>query len=762
VIRTFRGAWSRRWTLLPLLLLTTVVVGGTATVVSFADAAGTSRVLAAPLLLLGLVAVPGTARELAIARRQEVALARLRGLEGGELSTLLTTEPLLVLGAGAVVGLGVAAVGGPLSTTAWADHATGSGALGLAGVLVALVIVVVALVAVVVGVAGALNEPLVQQVSIATRPRPSTVVATFGSVLVVMAAVVASYRSSVSGTDPDWVVLAGPALVGLAVGQVVSWLMQALARVAVPATARRGMGMFLAVRRLARVADAARPVRLLVAAAVVAALAATGATQVTDWTDDTARLRAGAPLRVPLDADAPSALRLSREIDPDGKYLMAAVLVPGTGAIPNRRGFLDTTRFGAVLGDFYQGTPAAGVGERVADLGGGATGLATGDTVTATVRGVSPRREGRMRPKVRVGYATGGGGTDHHVDFEFAVGHDGAADTKEAPLRGCAEGCTVTSLRFLRTRGDVPLPWLLTELDVGGTDALALDWLVRDPTGYGEPISPVVVDEGLLAVSSRFALDTVAQNGAGTVPVLATRSAVWPDGPPQLDSPGGDERPASVLARLPGLPLVEADGVLADLPRAAAGAPPTVPAAEVMMLARSDTPSSMLEALDGAASGRPRTLADFRDQTTEQSRSSQASAYTLMAICCLLVALLVLATAVGRQRLSWLRDVAALRVVGVDSRRLRRAGTWEVVSLTMATLIGTAVGAVVAVRLLLPNLSLVDVPEHSVPLHSSLAVAPVVIATAAAALLVLLVAGRGRTVGEASSRPALLREEAPR
>jgi hypothetical protein len=66
------------------------------------------------------------------------------------------------------------------------------------------------------------------------------------------------------------------------------------------------------------------------------------------------------------------------------------------------------------------------------------------------------------------------------------------------------------------------------------------------------------------------------------------------------------------------------------------------------------------------------------------------------------------------------------------------------------------------VRLLLPNLSLVDVPEHSVPLHSSLAVAPVVIATAAAALLVLLVAGRGRTVGEASSRPALLREEAPR
>ena len=51
-----------------------------------------------------------------------------------------------------------------------------------------------------------------------------------------------------------------------------------------------------------------------------------------------------------LDLDAPSALRLSREADPDGKYLMAAVLVPGTGAIPNRRAFLDTARFDAVLG----------------------------------------------------------------------------------------------------------------------------------------------------------------------------------------------------------------------------------------------------------------------------------------------------------------------------------------------------------------------------------------------------------------------------
>ena len=62
--RTLRGAWSRRGTLLPLLLLTVVVVAGAVTVLGFADRAGTSPRLAVPLLLLGAVAVPATGREL--------------------------------------------------------------------------------------------------------------------------------------------------------------------------------------------------------------------------------------------------------------------------------------------------------------------------------------------------------------------------------------------------------------------------------------------------------------------------------------------------------------------------------------------------------------------------------------------------------------------------------------------------------------------------------------------------------------------------
>ena len=193
----------------------------------------------------------------------------------------------------------------------------------------------VGLAAVLVGMAGALREPLSEQVSIAERPRPASTAALFVSVLLLVAAGVAVYRSSVApAEDADWVVLAGPALVGLAVGQVAVWLI----RIARPARRRArppgaGCPASSPSRRLARVAEAATPIRLVVAAAVVGAVSVTGAQQVDDWADDTARIRAGAAVQVPVDGDVYDALGVSHELDPDGEWLMAAAVVPGTGSV---------------------------------------------------------------------------------------------------------------------------------------------------------------------------------------------------------------------------------------------------------------------------------------------------------------------------------------------------------------------------------------------------------------------------------------------
>jgi len=252
----------------------------------------------------------------------------------------------------------------------------------------------------------------------------------------------------------------------------------------------------------------------------------------------------------------------------------------------------------------------------------------------------------------------------------------------------------------------------------------------------------------------------VADQGQRRTPILATDSASWPEGPPLLDSPGGDDRPAVVVEQLPALPLVEADGVLADLPLAAAGAPPTVPAAEVMVLAAADTPPEVLAAVvQSPGAGSPRTLTDVEDSTSLETGATRARVYALMAFFCVLVALLVLASAVARQRVVFRREVAALRVLGVGLSQARRSGRWEIGALGICAVIATIVGGVSGVALLLRNLALVEVPSHSVPLDVGVAALPLAASALAAVVLVVLVGGRGWSTRPEQTRPSLLREE---
>ncbi|MEN8706592.1 MAG: FtsX-like permease family protein [Nocardioides marinisabuli] len=764
--RTLRGAWSRRATLTPLLLLTTVVVAGVVAVLGFAEAAGTSGALAVPLLLLALVALPTTGRELASARRGEIALARLRGLEGGELYVLVALEPLLVLTLGGLLGGGLGLLVARLSAHAWLrDPAP---LVGVDALVAALLVVLVALAALLVGMAAALREPLADQVAAVARPRRTTVAAAFAQVLVVVGAAVAVYRSSLgsSGADAaglDVVVLAGPALVGLAVGAGALWLLRAVARVWVRRRGPRGgLGGFLAARRLDRVSGVAGAVQVLVAAAVVAGVALTAALQVDQWTERTARLQAGAPLRIDLETDAEPALELTRRLDPEGRWLMAAVLVPGEGSAVARRAFLDLSRHDAVLGDFHDDTAAGALASVVDELApdtGSATRPVVGTEVSATVSGVSRRLEGRMRPVVVLSLRDLTGGS-RQVRLRLEVGLDGDPATASTPVE-CAEGCEPVAVTLQRTPGDSELPWTLDSLVVGDQDLLERGWAPAEETRGDRPGGPVPVAGGLLAVSTSTPLVAVPAAAGLSVPVLATRSAVWEDDP-VVDSPGGADLAARVVARVPGLPLVQADGLLADLPRVLLGSPPTVPVAEVMVLARADTPEALLDEVLDETGGDLRTLAQVRAGVSDETGAAQARVYLLVAGSGLLVALLVLATAVARERPAWLRDVAALRAVGLDVRRLRGAGRLEAAGLVVVSVTATLFGTAAGVVWLLGDLALVEVPAHAVALRTSLDAWPVALLAVVVAAVVALVVGRGRRVSAERSRPAILREEAAR
>jgi len=222
---------------------------------------------------------------------------------------------------------------------------------------------------------------------------------------------------------------------------------------------------------------------------------------------------------------------------------------------------------------------------------------------------------------------------------------------------------------------------------------------------------------------------------------------------------GGDDRPAAVAGEAALLPLVGTEGVLADLPSAARGAGPTVPSAEVRIVAGEATPPALLDEVAQATGASWRPLDDVRHDLGAAHGGAQATAYALTALACALVALLALAAGVARHVRNYRRDVAALRVVGVGLGTARRAGRAEVAALTALVVAAVTFGGWLAVRLLLSGLPLIDPPVAALAVDTAPAVWPLVVPAVLAAVVVLVVGGRARAVRAISTRPSLLREE---
>ncbi len=140
--------------------------------------------------------------------------------------------------------------------------------------------------------ASVIRRPLGDALSVHPRRRSGSWLTSFLEILVVAAAALAVYEAHRGGHG--WVPVIAPALVALAAGQVVAWLL-----LLVPRFGRR-LGPALTSRRLRRDPDPASVVRILVAATVLLAVTLTGGRAAADWRDDAARLRSGGPLVVPF------------------------------------------------------------------------------------------------------------------------------------------------------------------------------------------------------------------------------------------------------------------------------------------------------------------------------------------------------------------------------------------------------------------------------------------------------------------------------
>jgi hypothetical protein len=453
----------------------------------------------------------------------------------------------------------------------------------------------------------ALREPLTAQLGGRARTIGTDTVTRYLAVLVLVAALVAVLRRD--STSPDWWPYVGATLVGLAAGVAVAGLL----RLAASWLRTRPQVAGVLVGRRLETPRAAAGLALLIGAGALLGLATNTLLAVREWEADTRVVTAGAPLVVEFEGDPDDVLRATREADPDGRWLMAAVLVLDDTRALARRAYVDAARWDRVVGDVMEGTAGEAGAAAVGRLHDATTAADPEPTTTGRRLDLTIEWSGGEGEDALVAVLTDG------VDGQLAqqafvrLPAEGAT-TASIPLSRCDAGCRVVGMEVAvgppcdADEWARPVcrrsPVRITRLDAGGLDLLQRDWAVDEPD-QRPPGTLTVVPEGLEVLPSTAGRTFLTvDRSPWSVPVLATDSVEWPEGP-QAPTTGSLVRPARVLAEEPVLPLVGSAGVLLDLPSSSPRGGSATADAEAVVLARSDAPPEILAQLGAAQTPRP-------------------------------------------------------------------------------------------------------------------------------------------------------------
>ncbi len=645
------------------LALAFVVTAGAVAVVGASRAGHTPAAVAAMLGLYGAVALAEQSGRSTVDRLHDIALARLRGLSGMRL-VAFAAGPLLAV---SLVGVALGTAAGTLLARRIAHGWHTSYTLGAREILVGVAILLGSWVTVAMVSSSVIRRPLADALSVHPRRRVGSSTALFLEILVVAAALLAVYEAHRRGHG--WVPIIAPALVALAAGQIVAWLL-----LLVPRFGRR-LGPALTSRRLRRDPDPASVVRFLVAATVLLAVTLTGGRAAAAWRDDSARLRAGGPLVVPFTDGAVRAYAASLDADPDGRWVMAAVSIDDERPA-ERRVFVDAARWPAVVGDFMDGTSVSDATARMRDLAAQPDPILMRGT---TLRVLADRFTG-TGPADAVVVAHYVGDRGYPLTTHVRVSDDGWATGR---LHLCRVGC---SLQSLVVKGTAPFD--VRRVVAGSED------LIADPVSFtgrgrdsllslGEPSHPAA-DQAMQALTTR------------AVHLRARVSGI--DG----QSPG-----VRVVGEVGAVPFLGREGSLLDLPRALRGAVGTVAAARPVVVARAGTPAAVLARLRADGGGAPTTYASVRQAFDATSEARADSLALLVAVGVALVALTHLVAWLTSQMARRRAEVAGLRAAGLLPRVVRRAYLVEAVSLAGIVLVTAGVAAAATTTTLLRPMRLV-------------------------------------------------------
>jgi putative ABC transport system permease protein len=708
--------------------------------------ARTVPLILAPLAVLSvfvlwLVLVAATQQ-----RRGEVAVARLRGRGPAGAVRLLMAELLPVLLAGVVPGVAMALAGGVVARALLPGPATLEPGPGFVpAVLVAVLALVLTTLAAAVRVA---REPLDALVRSGRTGSTRWRIGALDAVL--LAAVGTGVLAFVTGSLTGSAALAGPALLALLVGLVLSHLVA-------PVATRAGRRLLRSGRLVPGLTlldvGRHRETRVLVAVITVAtalAVFSLDALVVGERTRDNAGEHdAGAPVVLGLGGHDLDGVRTAlRAADPSGERATPVLLAKDTMAVEP-----DSFRQVAF---FPRGGPSAGEWNAIAppdhpavELTGSRVSLAVGsgdDLVVQDVLDVPSE----LRIALVVTATTG-------VRTTIPLGPVPAAGERttlsgKAPM--CDSGCVLAAVQLSAAQGSITAGSLeLGDLRVDGEPVdlgtSADDWnATEDERTVLRPVDGDTTDVLQLLVSVR-----------GFYPVDLTRAWV----PPVLDvivptgrsdedllvtGADGSDRAADVVGRTTLLPAMPGRSALVDLNAATRGRDITFDAHLEVWL---DDDPVLVAAVEDALGAGGIAVSDVR----RRSDVSRSYAHTVptwslalgavvgpVVVLVAVLVLLVLAIIGWRARS---RDLAILRLNGAGRRTTTRLAVWaHLPAVVLAVVAGVGAG-VAGAALALPDVAFFPDPSSVPVVDTSIAWSTVLLVALVCALVLpaaVVVAGR--------------------
>jgi hypothetical protein len=391
---------------------------------------------------------------------------------------------------------------------------------------------------------------------------------------------------------------------------------------------------------------------------------------------------------------------------------------------------------------------------------------AVGDKVTVSFDNAALQHVGG--PTVTIYYAPAGSSVTTVI---LAPGRptSGHGDTTvSARLPGCRRGCTVTQLvvdGWARHAAGQPRYLVLTGIDFAGQQLLdQTTWSVPK----GDSLHSTVRQRGgsLYVLMTVWGLDNLKPAEATQRLAAVTTPGFSPDRDAGSDvgyAVDGSQHPVQVVGRADLLPFVGRRGMLMDLPRGLAGGSSTIPTAQSVVVARADTPESVIDRLtQSGAVGGERQFQTSLDHARERADAQGVRLYVLMSVFAGLIAAVGLAASVSGQREQRRREAASLRVTGVRSGQVGAANRTEAGWLAVCAFVVVAVAGWVAARITLAGLALVPQTAYSPPLEGTPDLVGLLAVAATAGLLIWVVTMWFARGIARHSPPSLLRDEVDR